>query len=314
MKADVDLALSYFPPLAKEDSLMRFVYSIILFLSTVTCHAQLRYETEKDIEFANVDGVSLKLDAYLRSSATPMPCIVYVHGGGFTTGDKAQIQDPIFEPLMELGFSYISINYRLAPQVKYPALTDDVERAISFIKMNAQRFNVNPDKLVLMGDSAGGLLVSYVGAKHKPGNEVAGVISFFGEHDLLTRASEDPCAVDGKTVPRPKGGCISGGLAAYLGFKEVNTETKKLLAAASCVTHVQPDMPPYLLLHGTRDYGVPIEQSISMHQTMRKHGNYCRLVSVEGGNHGIGSWSKPGQQHYKVALKQFQRKQVLEAQ
>ncbi|MBA61974.1 MAG: hypothetical protein CMJ76_06365 [Planctomycetaceae bacterium] len=293
---------------------MRFLFSFIVFLLTVTCHGQSSYETEKDIEFANIDGVSLKLDAYLLRAETPMPCIVYVHGGGFTSGDKAQIQAPIFEPLMQLGFSYISINYRLAPEVTYPTLTDDVERAIAFIKANTKRFNVNPDKLVLMGDSAGGLLVSYVGAKHKPGNEVAGVISFFGEHDLVIRASENPCAVDGKTIARPKGGCISAGLAAYLGFKEVTAETRKLLAAASCVTHVDEDMPPYLLLHGTRDYGVPIEQSISMYQTMRKRRNYCRLVSVVGGNHGIGSWSQPGQQHYKAALRQFLTKQVLEVE
>ena len=292
---------------------MKLLLTIAALLVANTCNAQVSYETEKDIEFANVGGVSLKLDAYLRPSETPMPCIIYVHGGGFTSGDKSQIQGPIFEPLMKLGFSYISINYRLAPDVQYPVLTDDVERAVEFIKANAKRFNINPDKLVLMGDSAGGLLVSYVGAKHKPGNGVAGVISFFGEHDLVTRASENPCAVDGKTIPRPKGGCISGGLAAYLGFKEVTETTKKTLAAASCVTHVHKDMPPYLLLHGTRDDGVPIEQSISMQQKMQQAGNYCRLVSVVAGNHGIGSWSQPGQQHYKTALKRFLKLKVLEA-
>ena len=293
---------------------MRIPYLISVFLFATTCYAQPSYSTLKDVEFANVDSVSLRLDAYMRPSDTPMPCIIYVHGGGFTSGDKSQIQGPLFEPLMKLGFSYISVNYRLAPQVKYPILTDDVERAIAFVKTNSKRFNVNPDKLVLMGDSAGGLLVSYVGAKHKPGNEVAGVISFFGEHDLINRVSENPCAVDGKTIPRPKGGCISGGLAAYLGFKEVTEETRKILKAASCVTHVHEKMPPYLLLHGTRDYGVPIEQSISMHQALRKQGNYSRLVSVVAGNHGIGSWSQPSQQHYKSALKQFLTKQVLESE
>lgn len=293
---------------------MRLIVFLVAVLVTNTNYGQKSYETEKDIEFANVDGVSLKLDAYLRPSESPMPCLIYVHGGGFTSGDKGQIQAPIFVPLMELGFSYISINYRLSPTVTYPALTDDVERAISFIKANASRFNVNPNKLVLIGDSAGGLLVSYVGAKHKPGNDVAGVISFFGEHDLITRASENPCAVDGKTIPRPPGGCISGGLAAYLGFKEVTPETKKTLAAASCVTHVHKNMPPYLLLHGTRDYGVPIEQSISMQQAMRKSGNYCKLVSVVAGNHGIGSWSQPAQQHYKTALRLFLKNKVLAAE
>ena len=77
---------------------------------------------------------------------------------------------------------------------------------------------IDPDRLALMGDSAGGMIVSYAGARPTPQSRVAAVVSFFGEHDFALRVSEDPCAVDGRTIPRPKGGCISGGMGIATAF------------------------------------------------------------------------------------------------
>src|SRR5438552_4131707 len=131
------------------------------------------FDTKTDIEFAIVDGVSLKLDAYVPRSQGLHPAIVYVHGGGFTAGDKRDYDRSATTPLMERGFGVISVNYRLAPKHPFPAAADDVETAIRYIKTHAQELNVDPDRLVLMGASAGGHLVSFVGVKHRPENKVA---------------------------------------------------------------------------------------------------------------------------------------------
>jgi dipeptidyl aminopeptidase/acylaminoacyl peptidase len=122
----------------------------------------------------------------------------------------------------------------------------------------------------------------------------------FGEHDLVLRASENPCCMDGRVMPRPPGGCLSGGLAALLSFSEVKTpEQEQRLREASAVTYVHRDMPPYLLIHGTRDYGVPFEQSVSMREKMRETGADCTLIGIVGGGHGnwqnLPQWSKERQ-------------------
>jgi alpha-L-fucosidase 2 len=244
-------------------------------------------EIRRDIEFSRPAGIALHLDAYLQHSQTPSAAVIFVHGGGFVGGDKRDYPRDLLDPLTEKGFSIISVNYRLAPKHPFPAATDDVEAAIAYVKEHAPVLRVDPRRLALLGPSAGGLIVSYVGARHRPENRVAAVVSMFGEHDLVLRASENPCCMDGRVMPRPPGGCLSGGLAALLGFSEIKTpEQEQRLREASAVSYVQRDMPPYLLIHGTRDYGVPFEQSVTMRERMREVGADCTLIGIVGGGHG----------------------------
>jgi acetyl esterase/lipase len=248
-------------------------------------------EIRRDLEFARPAGIVLHLDAYLQRSQTPSAAVVFVHGGGFVGGDKQDAPHDLLDPLAERGFSIISVNYRLAPRYPFPAATDDVEAAIAYVKRHAPTLRVDPRRLALLGPSAGGLIVSYVGAKHRPENRVAAVVSMFGEHDLVLRASENPCCMDGRVMPRPPGGCLSRGLAAFLGFSEIKSrEQEDRLREASAVSYVRKDMPPYLLIHGTRDYGVPFEQSVSMREKMRQAGADCTLIGIVGGGHG--DWQK----------------------
>lgn len=267
------------------------------------------YEVRKDIEFLVVDGVSLKLDAYLLSGG-PHPAMVHVHGGGAVSGDKKDTPgQPWFKLLMGHGFSVVSVNYRLAPKYQYPSAPNDVQSAITFIKANAATLRIDPDRLALIGESFGGFLVSHAGAKYLPGNLVSAVVSFYGEHDYALRVTESPCAMDGYTKPLPPGGCISGGMAKFFGFGEIKTAThRSVLRDAACVTHVHRGMPPYLLIHGTRDYGVPIEQAHSMVQAMERVGADVELVPIVGGGHG--GWSKPEQQHYKAKLVAWLRERL----
>ncbi|MBB77162.1 MAG: hypothetical protein CMJ75_21870 [Planctomycetaceae bacterium] len=277
-------------------------YVIVFLLCAVASLRATEIETRRDVEFTKVAGESLHLDMWLQPGASN-PAVIYVHGGGFTGGDKRHIETgfkPIFELLLPAGFSVVSVNYRVAPKHRFPAAPKDVQAAIAWLKRQSNALRIDPDRLALMGDSAGGMIVSYAGARPTPQSRVAAVVSFFGEHDFALRVSEDPCAVDGRTIPRPKGGCISGGMAAFLGFQELQTPAhQRILDEATVVHHVYRGMPQYLLLHGTRDYGVPIEQSHSLQQAMRRVGADCQLVPIVGGGHGIGGWTAPHQTHYK---------------
>jgi alpha-L-fucosidase 2 len=160
--------------------------------------------------------------------------------------------------------------------------------ALEFLKSHSQEYKIDLHRIVLMGPSAGGHLVSFVGAKHKPQNRVAAVVSFYGEHDLVSRTQpQNDCAIGGQVhhtdTPQP---CLSGGLKAFLGIEEVDSTSAKVIREASPITYVKKDMPPYLLVHGTKDFDVPYEQSILMCDAMRKAGAQCDIITINGGGHG----------------------------
>src|SRR6266540_3305895 len=139
-------------------NLMKFLVSLLL------VSAPALAELRSDIEFAVKGDVRLTLDAYVPDGRGPFPAVIVVHGGGFTRGDKQTFVKPLFDPLTKAGFAWFTINYRLAPAYRFPAATDDVARAIEYVKSHAKQYNVDKKRIALMGESAGGHLVAYVGA------------------------------------------------------------------------------------------------------------------------------------------------------
>jgi acetyl esterase/lipase len=248
-------------------------------------------ETKLDVVYSESNGEKIALDAYLQKSPGPHLAAVFVHGGGFIGGDKHPCPHYILEPFLGHGYSVISVNYRLSPQHRFPAAIDDVKSAIHFVRAHSSEWRLDPKRLVLTGESAGGLITGLVGATLIGDDRVAAVVSMCGEFDLELRVAEDPCHVNGQSVPCPPGGCISPGLAAFFGFDALTTDDQRAtLREASTVDHLHADMPPYLLIHGTRDSGVPYEQSVSMQQAMMKIGADCTLLPVIRGGHG--NWTR----------------------
>jgi alpha-L-fucosidase 2 len=250
----------------------------------------LAYAAEyKDIEYSRQAGIRLTLDAHVPEGPGPFPTAILVHGGGWVAGDKQQYITYIFQPLADAGFAWFSINYRLAPQFKFPADADDVESAIRFVKVNAAKYKVDPKRIALIGESAGGHLVSYVGARNRSDSRVAAVVSMYGVHDFVA------AAVEWKPLPHE--------LLDLFGIPEVNADAAPLLIKGSPVVYVSRNMPPFLLMHGSKDEDVPYEQSVEMCDKMKKAGAHCDLITIQGAPHGMDHWeSHPEWLWYKKAL------------
>ena len=238
---------------------------------------------QTDIEFATVGDVRLTLDAFVPEGAGPFPTCILVHGGGWTRGDKQTYIKPLFEPLSKAGFAWFSINYRLAPDHRWPACADDVATAIRWVRENAKKYKVDAGRIAIIGESAGGHLVSWAGT-HAAGNaSVAAVVAFYAPNDLELHVRQS------KTLGAP--------MTALFGVTELNDATNATLREASPVNHIHSGQPPFLLIHGTADAQVNYEQSPWFQARTRAAGNLCDLITIPDGAHGMGGWEKLGSEY-----------------
>ncbi|WP_425619211.1 alpha/beta fold hydrolase [Anatilimnocola sp. NA78] len=234
---------------------------------------------KKDIEFAKVGDVSLKLDAFVPEGKGPFPTCILVHGGGFMRGTKQHYITPLFDPLSKAGYTWFTIDYRLAPAHRWPACADDVTTAIRWVKEHAAEYKVDLNRVALIGESAGGHLVSWVGAQNeKEKLGLAAVVPIYAPHDLEFQVQQ-----------RKE---LGPSMKALLGLEELNDDAWLKLRGASITTNLPSKLPPYLLIHGTKDEQVPYEQSTRFQEKMKAAGNRCDLITIEGGIHGMGGWDK----------------------
>lgn len=258
-----------------------------MFLLVASASAQA--ETLTNIVYAQPEGTSLTLDAHIPDGPGPFPAAVLVHGGGWVAGDKQQYITYIFQPLTDAGFAWFSINYRLAPKYAFPAPADDIESAISFVQKNAAKYKVDPHHLALIGESAGGHLVSYVGARDGTKLGIAAVVGLYGVHDFIS------ASVAWKPIPTE--------VLQLFHIRSVDADSAPILIRASPVVYIKREMPQFLLLHGSRDEAVPYEQSVEMCQKMKAAGARCDLLTIDGAPHGMDHWeAHPEFLWYKKAL------------
>lgn len=247
-------------------------------------------ELRKDIEFVRRDGTALKLDAWIPDEGTgPFPAVIIVHGGGWEAGDKNTFVPPLFEPLQQGRFAWFSIDYRLAPRHRHPAALDDVYAAIRWLKKHAATYKVDPRKIALMGESAGGHLVALAAAKPARGTRVQAVVCFYGVTDIESRSRK--MGEPGKNIRQ------------YLGVDGLDAADVAKMREASAINYVSRRTPPFLFIHGTRDAAVPYEQSPMMCEKMKAQGASCEVFTVTDAPHGIGAWEKnPAFQGYKERM------------
>ena len=229
-----------------------------------------------DIEYSRAGGESLKLDACVPDGAGPFPAAILVHGGGWSGGDKAKGVDPLFAPLARARVAWFSVNYRHAPKHRHPASVEDVEAAVRWVKAHAAEFRIDPRRLALVGESAGGHLVALAVVRAKEETRVAAVVPFYAPVDL-----------EADTERR---GGLSASLKALFGREKVDDDALRVLRESSPINHVREGLPPFLLVHGTGDMSVPYNQSTRMQARLRAAGVSAELITIDGGTHGMARW------------------------
>ena len=249
--------------------------------------AEDRFEIQiaRDIEFAKVDGHSLKLDLYQPVGATSPSLVVWIHGGAWRAGSKDSM--PLGE-LVHRGFAIASVDYRLSPVARFPAQVHDCKAAIRFLRANGKQYGYDALRIGLAGSSAGGHLVAEIGVTNghpklegavgehpDQSSSVQAVVDYYGPTNFLTILKQS--TPHGLSVRVPA-------LQLLLGSQP--DENMVLAKLASPVFHVDRDDPPLLMIHGDQDPQVPINQSHELHGRYKELGLTADLEVVHGGAHG----------------------------
>lgn len=233
---------------------------------------------ELDIAYCESDVEAQRLDIYYPSSGGPWPVLMYVHGGSWREGDKAEGEG--WRGLNDQGILVASVNYRMAAEGKFPVMIEDVQCAVRYLRANSAELNIDPNRIGAVGASAGAHLVSLLGtvadtavfekqAHPDQSSAVQAVISMSGFSDF--------------TVDLPSG--INS--SVYYAFGKLSGSGAPEMEVASPVTYVSADSPPFLILHGDNDGVAPIEQSQILHDRLTEAGASSQFVIVENGDHGL---------------------------
>ncbi len=233
----------------------------------------------RDVTYCTMDGLALTMDIYQPQPAPkqPAPTVLFVHGGGWTQGDKTAPGNLVdFAALVLRGYVVASIDYRLAPKYQFPAMLYDTKCAVRFLRAKADTYNIDPNRIGAMGDSAGGHLVSLLGTT----DAKAG----FEQGEYLDQSSRVQAVADlyGPADLTPASGSIIG-----LQLGRVFGTAPGAFEKASPVTYITPDDPPFLILQGDRDQIVPASQSEELNDRLKAAGVPSTLVIVKNAGHGF---------------------------
>lgn len=241
---------------------------------------------ELDIPYAGTQNPRQRLDVYLpkqRKQDQSLPVVVFIHGGGWRNGDKRGGYQKI-APLVESGeYIGVSVGYRLSGEAIWPAQIHDCKAAIRWLRGNAKKYNLDPEKIGVTGTSAGGHLVAMLGTS----GDVEDLEGKLGDH--LKESSRVQCVLDqyGPTELLAMGGWHDKANSPESQLVGGAIQDKKKAARnASPISYVSKDDPPFLFLHGTKDPAVPFNQSERLHAALQKVGAKSIFVPVEGGSHG----------------------------
>lgn len=236
--------------------------------------------TERDVTYCTMNELLQKMDIYYPSSGGPWPVLVYVHGGGWSEGDKADGEGwgRLFN---ESGFLVVSVNYRLGDyQTRFPVMIEDVKCAVRHLRAHSAEYNIDPDKISALGISAGGHLVALLGTADESAGWETG--------EYLDQSSEVQAVVVMSGIADFTSNIPSGlNSAIYYAFGELGGKDNPENVSFSPISYATPDDPPFLIFHGDRDGVVPVEQANILHAKLIEAGVPSTMVIVQGGDHGL---------------------------
>jgi acetyl esterase/lipase len=258
-----------------------------------------------DVVYGNAGEKPLLCDIYrLRTPAeSPRPAIVQFHGGGWNHGDKSSTGLAGMR-LVKAGFVLVSVDYRLSTEAIFPAQINDAKCAVRFLREHAKEYNIDPERIGAMGGSAGGHLAALLGtagdAAELEGDggskgfssKVQAVADLWGPANLASIASQGNSGTVRDTptssVSRLLGGTVSS--------------NKDKALAASPISYISADDPPFLIIHGDADPTVPLAQSQEFFDALKKTGVDATFKIAPGFGHGV-----KGEEYEKMVIEFFEK-------
>ena len=286
--------------------MLRIYIITLFFLFSTTGNAQTRETDVSDIKNKYLDipyatkSDAQKLDIYFPDKGDgPYPVLISIHGGGFEIGDK---KNAMVEPMLkglERGYAVVSINYRLSGEAKWPAQIYDCKAAVRWLKANADKYMLNPDKIAAWGGSAGGHLSSMLGTSGgvdkledlslgnpEYSSRIQTVVDWFGPTEFLKM--DDQLKESG--VENPMKHSVPGSPESNLLGKNIIL-VPQLAKQADPTTYITFDDPPFFIQHGTEDKFVPYQGSVNFGRELGKKlgykNVYLELFPATG--HGTGT-------------------------
>jgi acetyl esterase/lipase len=250
----------------------------------------------RDLRYAEHDGVPLHLDLYVPRAVRPAPVCVYLHGGGWLRGSRSDRATERLLPVAAAGVAVAAVSYRLSGQAVFPAQLDDVRAAVRWLRASGADHGVDARRVGVWGASAGGHLAALAGLcpDQRDGaagdSSVQGVVTFFPTTDLLARGTDVP---EGPLPSFVSGPPLVPSFEARLLGLESTADDPERARAASPLTHVRPDAPPFLVLHGDADGLVPSIQSRRLVTALRAVGVPASFHLLGGANHEDPAFDTP---------------------
>lgn len=241
---------------------------------------------QKDIIYSAVAG--LKLDAFVPQASAPLPAVIVAHGGGWEAGDKVTYITPMLEPLARGGLAWFSIDYRLTPSATHDDQLDDLRAAIRFVRAEHTRFNIDPARVFLLGESASAQMVSLLATEDR---SLAGVVSFYGVYDFNAMVND--------ASPRSL-------LVRLFRRNVLDEESRDVLRKYSPLSRAHKDLPPMLLVNGTGER--LWVQAQNFDRRLSELGVAHQVVALDGAPHGMENWEgHPDWMFYKSRVVEWIR-------
>ncbi|MDT0307530.1 alpha/beta hydrolase [Streptomyces sp. DSM 44917] len=247
-----------------------------------------------DLLYAAPGGTELRLDLHIPLTESPPPVVLYLHGGGWLTGSRADHPQRLTR-LARHGVAVASADYRFAHRAPFPAQLDDARAALRRLRREGPAHGFDGGRAGVWGASAGAHLAAHLAlTPGPPGTAVRAMVGFFGTYDLTSAAAHLrpdpglplPAALRDTAwpagLPDPPATRLRQALLAGVPEAEL---TEEHLAALSPLTRVHRDAPPMLLLHGTGDAVTAPGQSLRMAEAVRAAGGHAETVLLPGANH-----------------------------
>lgn len=240
----------------------------------------------RDIEYVVGGGPRQSLDLYVPEKAEEaLPLIIWIHGGAWRTGDKKQC--PALA-LTRRGYAVASINYRYSHQATFPAQIHDCKAAVRWLRAHAAEFRLDPQRFGAWGSSAGGHLAALLGTSGgvrelegdlghlEHSSRVQAVCVWFAPTDF-TLMNQQGSTIDHDAPDSPESRLLGGPVQ----------QNKRKAALANPIRYVSKDDPPFLIMHGDQDPLVPHQQSVLLHEALKKAGLKVTFHTVKGAGHGF---------------------------